>query len=120
MEDNIEIFSVCEKPFLEQLKNTENITKENEIKVVVVLKAVGNAPILSTSKIKISGMVRVISLYEYLKKTLKKSISDNESIFIYCNNDFSPPLTTYVMDLYNHYSTSGELIINYAITEAWG
>lgn len=102
------------------LKQSENLVKEEDIKIVVNLKAAGNAPILSNNKIKISGSVRIANLLDYLKKSLKKAINETDSIFIYCNNNFSPSLNSYVIDLYNNYNVNKELVVYYALSEAWG
>lgn len=105
---------------IDLLNKSENLNKENEIKVVVMLKAVGSAPILSSNKIKISGSVKVANLYEYLKKNLKKNLNDNDSLFLYCNSNFAPSPNTLVIDLFNNYSVNNELHIFYALSEAWG
>ena len=99
---------------------SENLTKEDDIKVVVVLKPAGNAPILASNKIKISGSFKVYNLLEYLRKCLKNSLSENDNLFLYCNSNFSPTLTTQVIDLYNNFAINNELMVYYAITEAWG
>jgi ubiquitin-like protein ATG12 len=91
------------------------------------LKAAGNAPILKNNKIKLNGTNTIAKLYEYLRQQLKTVIKDNESLvkyyiiqYIYCNNNFAPSPNYFLADLYKSYQVQGELIIYYALTEAWG
>lgn len=106
--------------FLSELRKSENLVKESEKKIIVLLRAVGNAPVLNQPKFNISGTTRMAGLYDYLKKLLKSTVGDNDSLFLYVNNNFSPSLNAFLIDLYNNYAVGGQLIISYALTEAWG
>lgn len=64
------------------LNRTENLTKESDVKCIVLLKAAGNAPILSNNKIKISGSIKVANLYEYLRRNLKSVLNPDDSLVI--------------------------------------
>ncbi|CAN6573582.1 unnamed protein product [Malus baccata var. baccata] len=61
-------------------------------KVVVHLRATGDAPILKQSKFK----------------------------FVYVNSAFSPNPDELVIDLYNNFGFDGKLVVNYACSMAWG
>lgn len=105
---------------LNELRKGENLVKESDKKVIVMLRAVGNAPVLNQPKFSISGTTRIAGLYDYLKKLLKSAIGENDNLFLYVNNNFSPSLNAFLIDLSNNYSVNGQLIISYALTEAWG
>lgn len=102
------------------LNKTENLTKENDVKCVIVLKPAGNAPMLTNNKIKILGSYKMVNLYEFLRKSLKTAIDEKDSLFLYCSSNFAPTLNTYIIDLFRTYAIKDELTIFYAISEAWG
>lgn len=102
------------------LNKTENLTKEDDIKCIIVLKAAGNAPIISNNKIKILGSYKVANLYDFVRKSLKSAIDEKDSLFLYCNTNFSPSLSSYIIDIFKNYAVKQELTIFYAMSEAWG
>ena len=85
-------------------------------KVVVHLKPVSNAPILKQTRFKLSGM----EPFNVIAKFVKDQLRTKESIFLYCNSSFSPAADELVADLYECFKVGQELIVNYAVTEAWG
>lgn len=109
-----------ESNLISLINKTENLTKEEDIKCIIVLKAAGNAPIISNNKIKILGSYKVANLYDFVRKSLKSVLDEKDSLFLYCNNNFSPSLSSYIIDIHKNYSIKQELTIFYAISEAWG
>jgi hypothetical protein len=105
---------------LSLVNKSESLCKDDGVKCVIVLKPAGNAPIIAKNKITILGCYQVLSLYEYVRRTLKSAIEEKDTLFIYCGSNFSPPLNAYIIDLFKNYSIKQELVIFYAITEAWG
>merc|ERR1711964_494774 len=87
-------------------------------KVVIHLRAVGNAPILKRTKIKIKGADKFSKVIVYLRKCLKTKTED--SIFLFVNQAFCPGPDTIISDLHECYGTGNEVIVNYALTQAWG
>mmetsp|Transcript_5072 Transcript_5072/g.5697 ORF Transcript_5072/g.5697 Transcript_5072/m.5697 type:complete len:116 (+) Transcript_5072:138-485(+) len=85
-------------------------------KVIVHLKHVGNAPILKKQKIRVSGKDRFLKLIDYLQK----ATSATNGLFIYINSAFSPTPDQIIGDIYESFKIGEELIVNYALTEAWG
>ncbi|KAG6534610.1 hypothetical protein ZIOFF_008513 [Zingiber officinale] len=97
-------------------------------KVVVHLRATGDAPILKQAKFKISGSDKFSKVIEFLRRQLHR-----DTLFVYINSSFSPNPDELVIDLYNvsifllsHYAADlnfgfdGKLVVNYASSMAWG
>ncbi|XP_031479745.1 ubiquitin-like protein ATG12 isoform X2 [Nymphaea colorata] len=84
-------------------------------KVVVHLKATGDAPILKQAKFKITGTEKFAKVIDFLRKQLHR-----ESLFVYINSAFSPNPDELVIDLYNNFGIDGKLVVNYACSMAWG
>jgi ABC-type microcin C transport system permease subunit YejE len=95
------------------------LIKEDE-RITIHLKGVGNAPVVNKNKIKAGGYSKFATIGEFLKGAFKNVIKDNESLFLYCNSNFAPSPNAYIRDLYNNFGVAGELIVYYAISEAWG
>jgi ubiquitin-like protein ATG12 len=84
-------------------------------KVVVLLKATGDAPILKQNKFKITSSERFEKVVGFLSKQLGK-----EQIFVYLNSAFTPNYDETVANLYRWHGTEGKLVVNYAMQQAWG
>ncbi|XP_038987430.1 ubiquitin-like protein ATG12 isoform X2 [Phoenix dactylifera] len=65
-------------------------------KVVVHLRATGDAPILKQAKFKISGNDKFSKVIEFLRRQLHR-----DTLFVYVNSAFSPNPDELVIDLYN-------------------
>jgi ubiquitin-like protein ATG12 len=87
-------------------------------KIVIVLKAVGNAPILKKTKFKINSTSQFDEVINFIRKLLK--LKPDQSLFLYCNQAFCPNPSEYIGDLYKNFGVDKMLIINYALTTAWG
>ncbi|XP_050134482.1 ubiquitin-like protein ATG12 isoform X1 [Malus sylvestris] len=83
-------------------------------KVVVHLRATGDAPILQ-AKFKILGTNKFAKVIEFLRRQLHK-----ETLFVSVNSAFSPNPDELVIDLYNNFCFDGKLVVNYACSMAWG
>ncbi|KMT04837.1 hypothetical protein BVRB_7g170070 [Beta vulgaris subsp. vulgaris] len=84
-------------------------------KVVIHLRATGDAPILKQQKFKVSGTDRFASVIDFLRRQLHR-----ETLFVYINSAFSPNPDESVIDLYNNFGIDGKLVVNYACSMAWG
>ncbi|CAK9134763.1 unnamed protein product [Ilex paraguariensis] len=69
-------------------------------KVVVHLRATGDAPILKQAKFKIAGTDKFIKVIDFLCRQLHR-----ETLFVYVNSAFSPNPDELVIDLYNYISS---------------
>ncbi|XP_018835067.1 ubiquitin-like protein ATG12 isoform X1 [Juglans regia] len=85
-------------------------------KVVVHLRATGDAPILKQAKFKILGTEKFAKVIDFLRRQLHR-----ETLFVYVNSSFAPNPDELVIDLYNNFGTfDGKLVVNYACSMAWG
>ncbi|KAH7547110.1 hypothetical protein FEM48_Zijuj01G0272300 [Ziziphus jujuba var. spinosa] len=105
-------------------------------KVVVHLRATGDAPILKQAKFKepcfinlylnlclddyggiceILGTDKFAKVIDFLRRQLHR-----ETLFVYVNSAFSPNPDESVIDLYNNFGFDGKLVVNYACSMAWG
>jgi len=89
---------------------------KREDKVIVLLKPVASAPILKKTKFQVSGKELFATIINFVKTQTRIQ----ENIFLYCNNSFAPPPDAVVADLFECFKVGKELIINYAVVEAWG
>ena len=80
------------------------------------MKPVANAPILKKLRFKVQGSENFATIINFVSNQIKAK----ETIFLYCNSSFSPCPDACISDIYECFKVGGELIINYAITEAWG
>ncbi|XP_028080828.1 ubiquitin-like protein ATG12 isoform X1 [Camellia sinensis] len=64
-------------------------------KVVVHLRATGDAPILKQAKFKIAGTDKFAKVIDFLHRQLHR-----ETLFVYVNSAFSPNPIELVIDLY--------------------
>ncbi|XP_072978195.1 ubiquitin-like protein ATG12 isoform X2 [Typha angustifolia] len=78
-------------------------------KVVVHLRATGDAPILKQAKFKIAGSDKFSKVIEFLRRQLHR-----DTLFVYINSAFSPN-----PDELN-FGFDGKLVVNYASSMAWG
>ncbi|GAA5801294.1 hypothetical protein HPULCUR_006740 [Helicostylum pulchrum] len=83
-------------------------------KVVVVFRAIGNAPILKQKVFKLTASNKFQTVIVFLRKELRYQGSDP------LVNAFSPSPDETVANLHKCFNTDGHLIINYCTTAAWG
>ncbi|CAA0816171.1 Ubiquitin-like protein ATG12A [Striga hermonthica] len=84
-------------------------------KVVVHLRATGDAPILKQSKFTIAGTDKFAKVIDFLRRQLHR-----DTLFVYVNSAFSPNPDELVLELYNNFGIDGKLVVNYACSMAWG
>ncbi|KAH9608827.1 hypothetical protein KSS87_023907 [Heliosperma pusillum] len=84
-------------------------------KVVIYLRATGDAPILKQQKFQVSGNDKFGRVIDFLRKQLHR-----DTLFVYVNSAFSPNPDELVSDLYNNFGIDGKLVVNYACSMAWG
>jgi len=88
-------------------------------KVKVKLVAVGNAPLLKRSKFLVAADDEIFKLLKQIRAWLNLKDSD-QSLFLYINSCFAPSLDQLLGELHECFSVSGELIVNYSLTAAYG
>jgi len=88
------------------------------IKVKVHFRATGNAPILKRIRFSVNGSHTFSVLTDFLRKQLRFKLTD--SLFLYCNSAFSPSPDEIIYDVFQCFQLSGELVVNYCTTDAYG
>jgi ubiquitin-like protein ATG12 len=88
------------------------------LKVLVNFRATGSAPIMKKTKFTLSASHRFGMIIEWLRKTLH--FKPQDGLFVFCNAAFAPNPDSSMYDLFQCYAIAGELVINYAIQDAWG
>ncbi|XP_010726484.1 ubiquitin-like protein ATG12, partial [Meleagris gallopavo] len=86
--------------------------------VDVLLKAVGDTPIMKTKKWAVERTRTIQGLCDFIKKFLKLMAS--EQLFIYVNQSFAPSPDQEVGTLYECFGSDGKLVLHYCKTQAWG
>ncbi|XP_030920584.1 ubiquitin-like protein ATG12 [Geospiza fortis] len=84
----------------------------------VLLKAVGDTPIMRTKKWAVERTRTIQGLVDFIKKFLKLMAS--EQLFIYVNQSFAPSPDQEVGTLYECFGSDGKLVLHYCKTQAWG
>ncbi|VDN95936.1 unnamed protein product [Rodentolepis nana] len=87
-------------------------------KIMVLFKAVGDAPVLAKKRLAIDRSQTVASLVNYLRKKLR--MGPNENMFVFVSSSFTPSLDTDLGTIFDCFSTDGILFIQYCTTIAWG
>jgi ubiquitin-like protein ATG12 len=93
---------------------------EGGSKVVFLLKAAGGAPILKKKKWALPRSKTMGHIVEFLKKYMQLDAQQQQQLFLYVNQAFSPALDTTIGSVYDCFSSEGTLVLHYALTQAWG
>lgn len=96
-----------------------NIEQENQLdKVILLLKAAGNAPVMKKMKWSVSRKQKIHWVVDFIRKYI--SCAPSESLFLYVNQCFAPAMDAEIGSLYDCFSVEGKLILHYCKTQAWG
>lgn len=93
---------------------------EGGAKVVFLLKAAGGAPILKKKKWALPRSKTMGHIVEFLKKYMQLDPQQQQQLFLYVNQAFSPALDTTIGSVYDCFSSEGTLVLHYSLTQAWG
>ncbi|XP_060777681.1 ubiquitin-like protein ATG12 [Neoarius graeffei] len=91
---------------------------EEKKKIDVLLKAVGDTPIMKTKKWAVERGRTVQSLAQFISRFLK--LDPNEQLFIYVNQSFAPSPDQEVGVLFECFGSDGKLVLHYCKSQAWG
>uniref|UniRef100_A0A3B1IMB7 Ubiquitin-like protein ATG12 n=1 Tax=Astyanax mexicanus TaxID=7994 RepID=A0A3B1IMB7_ASTMX len=86
--------------------------------VDVLLKAVGDTPIMKTKKWAVEKGRTVQSLSQFISRFLK--LEPGEQLFIYVNQSFAPSPDQEVGVLFECFGSDGKLVLHYCKSQAWG
>jgi ubiquitin-like protein ATG12 len=87
-------------------------------KVEVILKAVGDAPIMKQRKYAVATNRNVAWILAFIRKYLK--LQEEDSLFLYVNQCFAPSPDHTVDSLSQCFGANGKLVLHYSTTQAWG
>lgn len=88
-------------------------------KVLIYLKAVGEAPPLPRQKFKLDGSKTLLEIEKFLRKNIG-STHETKSIYLFCGSGFTPGFEQSLQSLFDLFQIGGELIIQYGLQEMWG
>lgn len=97
---------------------TEEPVGDTKKKIDILLKAVGDTPIMKTKKWAVERTRTIQGLIDFIKKFLKLVAS--EQLFIYVNQSFAPSPDQEVGTLYECFGSDGKLVLHYCKSQAWG
>uniref|UniRef100_A0A6U2ITK3 Ubiquitin-like protein ATG12 n=1 Tax=Pseudictyota dubia TaxID=2749911 RepID=A0A6U2ITK3_9STRA len=89
-------------------------------KVKVHFVAVGSAPLMKKTKFAVASDQRFAFVASFLRRMLKLGTDSGDSLFLYVNSAFVPSPDELLGDLNECFSVRGELVVHYALQEAWG
>lgn len=101
-----------------QPPSDESTANEEKKKIDVLLKAVGDTPIMKTKKWALERGRTVQSVSQFISRYLK--LSANEQLFIYVNQSFAPSPDVDVGVLFDCFGSGGKLVLHYCKSQAWG
>uniref|UniRef100_A0A914UV12 Ubiquitin-like protein ATG12 n=2 Tax=Plectus sambesii TaxID=2011161 RepID=A0A914UV12_9BILA len=87
-------------------------------KIEVLLKPVGDAPIMKQKKWSVETNKSVAWIIAFVRKYIKMNVSD--SLFIYVNQCFAPSPDQSLGNLFDCFASDGKLVLHYSTTQAWG
>lgn len=79
---------------------------------------VGRAPRLAQSKFVVQARDPFRALFPVLRRLLQ--LQDDQALFLFVASSFSPGPEDSFGDLFRCFGKTGQLIVNYALDEAWG
>ncbi|VDN94166.1 unnamed protein product [Brugia pahangi] len=90
--------------------------------VEILLKAVGDAPILKQNKWTVDEKKTVAELCIFLRSYMKRfQLNDSDSLLLFINQCFAPSPDQTVRNLKDCFAPGdSKLVINYSKTQAWG
>ncbi|XP_075461397.1 ubiquitin-like protein ATG12 [Ascaphus truei] len=91
---------------------------EAKRKIDVLLKAVGDTPIMKNKKWTMEKARTIQGLMDFIKKYLK--MESAEQLFVYVNQSFAPSPDQEVGTLYECFGSDGKLVLHYCKSQAWG
>mmetsp|Transcript_34370 Transcript_34370/g.70884 ORF Transcript_34370/g.70884 Transcript_34370/m.70884 type:complete len:123 (+) Transcript_34370:579-947(+) len=95
--------------------------KKVEDKVRILVKNVGNAPILKTTEFSASASSAFSRVIQHIQNKIRTSEMHKDAVVhLFINQSFAPSPDEQLGDLYKCFQMDGKLVIDYALMEAWG
>ncbi|KAM8927725.1 ubiquitin-like protein ATG12 [Pelodytes ibericus] len=97
---------------------TEEAVCETKRKIDVLLKAVGDTPIMKNKKWTIEKTRTIQGLMDFIKKYLK--LESSEQMFLYFSLTFQPEPIFHLGLFFKCFGSDGRLVLHYCKSQAWG
>ncbi|XP_063054855.1 ubiquitin-like protein ATG12 [Engraulis encrasicolus] len=107
-----------EEPATQHTPTEDSGPADEKKKIDVLLKAVGDTPIMKTKKWAVERGRTVQALSQFISRFLK--LEPNEQLFIYVNQSFAPSPDQEVGVLFECFGSDGKLVLHYCKSQAWG
>ncbi len=90
--------------------------------IKLLLKPIGFAPVLKHRSFNLQASLAVIELQKSLRKKLEKEDPSVRQLplCLYCGAGFSPSMDQRLGELFDCFKVGDELVIEYAVQEAYG
>merc|ERR1712127_1019566 len=95
-----------------------SMTENAQEKVEILLRAVGDAPVLKKNKFKLNRTQKIAFVSDFLRKATK--CEADERIFLYIHQAFSPTMDSPTGTLFDNHASDNKLVLHYSKTPAWG
>ncbi len=110
-----------------QMSAIMNAALAEDKKYKVCLRTGPGAPFIGGREerqvaLSLSGSSNILYVQQILRKKLGAKLKQHESIYVYCGNerDFAPNPYQTIEELFECFEKEGELIVTYAVQEAFG
>jgi len=98
--------------------STSNSPAVKKGKINVLLKPVGDAPILKQKLWAIDPEKQVAQVIQFCSRLMKLDRESNLLLFV--NQSFAPSPDQVIRNLYDCFGADGKLVLHYSIGVAWG
>ena len=96
----------------------EEASETHSLKVDLLLKATGDAPIMKKKKWSVDPDKNIAWVITFIRRYLKLNEQDN--LFLYVNQSFAPSPDQLIRNLHECFGSDGKLVLYYAKSQAWG
>ena len=96
----------------------EEGSETQSLKVDLLLKATGDAPIMKKKKWSVDPDKSIAWVITFIRKYLRLNEQDN--LFLYVNQAFAPSPDQLIRNLHECFGSDGKLVLYYAKSQAWG
>ncbi|KAI8796597.1 ubiquitin protein ATG12 [Biomphalaria glabrata] len=106
------------KPESPQAVSSPDVKQKLNLKVDILLKPAGDAPIMKKKKWTVDRTKRICWVSDFIKKYIK--MEPSESLFLYVNQSYAPSPDTDIGSIFDCFGSDGKLVLHYCKSQAWG
>eukprot|EP00293_Proteomonas_sulcata_P009524 CAMPEP_0184294056 /NCGR_PEP_ID=MMETSP1049-20130417/5338_1 /TAXON_ID=77928 /ORGANISM="Proteomonas sulcata, Strain CCMP704" /LENGTH=122 /DNA_ID=CAMNT_0026602217 /DNA_START=626 /DNA_END=994 /DNA_ORIENTATION=+ len=108
------------QPQAPQAQSPASAAKKDE-KVRILVKNVGNAPILKTTEFSANSSSQFSRIIQHIQAKIRTSENHKDAVVhLFINQSFAPSPDEQLGDLFKCFQSDGRLVVDYALMEAWG